>query len=207
MQSPGLLSILFKAFTRNLVPSITIYFDVSPHSCLVHVSHLMLLSDISWLVKLGISSLEYSTNNLFSFQYFMEISFILLYTFTKIYFPFIHFIGCNPPGSHNHLIFPIRKYIFSSLLIFLILNVRKDSSRQFSWAHHSSTNNNIFSLEQAFPLFQITVSNSSFRNEMLLCITLHMVSFFPNSSLKTLDSDILSLIFSISLDTDLPVQK
>ena len=62
MQYPGSLSILFRDFTTICCSFNSSIFNVLFHSCIVHISNLIFLSDISLLVKLWMSSLEFSPN-------------------------------------------------------------------------------------------------------------------------------------------------
>ena len=118
IQYPGSFPILFRAFTIICSWFNNWIFYISLYSCIVHFSHFMLLSNMSWLVKSVISSLECSINNLFIFQSFINISFIWLYKFPGINLPFLSFVGCNPPWSHKHSLLSIIKYLFLSLIVF-----------------------------------------------------------------------------------------
>ena len=104
---------------------------MSWHSSMIKMSHLILLPDISWLVKLVISSLKYNPNAFRDHQFFINISFIWLYTFYGIYFPFLDIIGCNPPCSYKYVLLSFKNCLFFSFLVFLIPNCHKGSLRYF----------------------------------------------------------------------------
>ena len=124
----GLLSGLFKVLTKKCNSfNGSFFWDVSCHSYLIQMSHLVLLSDISWLVKLVISLLKINPNTLRDRQLSINFSFVVLYTLTSIYFPSLAFIICKPSCSHRHCLLSIVS--FSLSLFFLVINGHKGSLR------------------------------------------------------------------------------
>ena len=96
------LKFLFNAFTSECNSfSRSIFLYMSSHSCLIHTPHLILLYEISWLLKLVIPSLELNPNTLLNCQFFINVSFIEMYTLTGVYLPFRAVIGCKPPCLHK----------------------------------------------------------------------------------------------------------
>ena len=93
----GFCQVWLRPPQENLIPSMDKCFDVSCHSSMIQISHLILLTDISWLVKFGISSLKLNPNTLWKNQIFIYVSFVILYTLPWIYFPF--FLSLNT--SHH----------------------------------------------------------------------------------------------------------
>ena len=52
------------------------------------------------------------------FPIFINVSFIVLYTLSGIYFPFIYIIGFKPPCSHNFCLLSIKNCFLVSILLF-----------------------------------------------------------------------------------------
>ena len=145
MQSPGFLSIVFRALTIRCSPfNRSIFLNVSFHSSVIKMLHFILLSDISWLVKLRVSSLESNPNKLLAFHFFINLFFVLLYTFPGIYLPFLSIIGWNSPCSHKHCLLSIRNFLFPPILACSDYKWSQGFIEILFWAHHSSTNNKSF---------------------------------------------------------------
>ena len=118
----------------------------------------------------------YSYSNLLSIFFFIR-----WYKFPGEILPSLTFIGWKEQWSHKHSLLSIRTRLFPYFIIcydskwsyrfidiiFLDFRISQPTIRLiFTWT--------------GFSLFSISVSNSSFNNEIPSCITFHMFSSFQN---------------------------
>ena len=69
MPSPGFSSVFLGPSLEDIVISIDQFFYISFHSSVIQMFHFMFLSDISCLVKLGVSPLVSNPKKISAFQF------------------------------------------------------------------------------------------------------------------------------------------
>ena len=116
MSYPGFSSIILRDLTRICSSFNGSIFYLSFHISIIKTLNFILISDISRLLKLGVSSLESNPNKLLDFH------FVIIYFFHMIVYnswdilPFLVIIGCKPPCSHKYLWLSIIKCLFFYIL-------------------------------------------------------------------------------------------